>query len=633
MPYDISASDPWADNDWTYNPAQRIKASRRWAAVGITDAQLMLIHRLLPDYERHIEELKKKSQSVRNDALHKWRKTVTEALLKHVLFDDLVRDSTLSTEEQVKKYHDIASRIIKKFQNHKNQKVDKKEPSTATITQGDDVDVDIDDDRKDDTLGSADQHGSYKLLFQLLKFSGTISGQKLFEDENKDKVAVRSQELCDAGEIKSTNPGGADRKALKELWLELSEDERNDYDRKALDAKQDELLALIYSLLKEIELFLGPATFLLVYTFRNELDGVESGCINVSNDKLQTIGSILNPDFANQLRTWADIHMPRHPVRQLRHTFAKNSDGIIFFPRVDLQQTPLSKLKILMDEYFYSLWVQANDGATPCPDLPYSEISKNVNQYFDTERWPSLPTLSCPPTEMSDVETILMATYLKNNSCEGTPNPFYFRPSTARSPTIPNPSLLNDGENPELPNLPNLDNDDQADSIPELQRAAIPETDDGDDDHAPLNDGDKLEATKPPNPDDDNEANITSTQGNIIQNDNEDKPMDLANPEDESAPRSNKDETLGDAPCSEDESEQSKPQKHMTKTRRPKDKPTAATISKELEVRRGACDRKASTRIASANKIGPSPVKPTSSKKRARNLNDKTEQPKGKKAR
>ncbi|SJL15311.1 uncharacterized protein ARMOST_18804 [Armillaria ostoyae] len=593
MPYDISASDPWADDDWTYNPAQRIKASRRWAAVGITDAQLTLIHRLLPDYERRIEELKKKSQSVRNDVLHKWRKTATEALLKHVLFDDLVRDSTLSAEEQVKKYHDIASRIIKKFQNHKNQKVDKKEPSTATITQGDDVDVDIDDDRKDDTLGSADQRGSYKLLFQLLKFSGTISGQKLFEDENKDKVAVRSQELHDAGEIKGANPGGADRKALKELWLELSEDERNDYDRKALDAKQDvfahrkELPALIYSLLKEIELFLGPAAFLLVYTFRNELDGVESGCINVSNDKLQTIGSILNPDFVNQLRTWADIHMP----------------------------------------------LQANDGAMPCPDLPYSEISKNVNQYFDTERWPSLPTLSCPPTEMSDVETILMATYLKNNSCEGTPNPFYFRPSTACSPTIPNPSLLNDGENPELPNLPNLDNDDQADSIPELQRAAIPETDDGDDDPAPLNDGDKLEATKPPNPDDDNEADITSTQGDIIQNDNEDKPMDLANPEDESAPRSNKDETLGDAPCSEDESEQSKPQKRMTKTRRPKDKPTAATISKELEVRRGARDHKASTRIASANKIGPSPVKPTSSKKRARNLNDETEQPKGKKAR
>ncbi len=78
-------------------------------AIGITDTQLTLVHRLLPDYERRIEELKSKSKNTQNEALNQWRKTATEAMLKHSLFDNLVRNASLSAEDQVKKYHDIAS--------------------------------------------------------------------------------------------------------------------------------------------------------------------------------------------------------------------------------------------------------------------------------------------------------------------------------------------------------------------------------------------------------------------------------------------------------------------------------------------------------------------------------------------
>lgn len=109
MPYDISASDPWADDDWIYNPTEWIKASKKWMAIGITDAQLMLVHRLLPDYEQHIKELKSKSKNAQNEALNQWWKTATEAMLKHSLFNNLIRNASLRAEDQVKKYHNIAS--------------------------------------------------------------------------------------------------------------------------------------------------------------------------------------------------------------------------------------------------------------------------------------------------------------------------------------------------------------------------------------------------------------------------------------------------------------------------------------------------------------------------------------------
>ncbi len=86
-------------------------------------------------------------------------------------------------------------------------------------------------------------------------------------------------------------------------------------------------------------------------------------------DKSKRIGSLVDPDFGNQLCAWADMHLPcrywhRHiipvltlqlpgrPVKQLRHTFSHNSNGVVLFPHIDLQQMPLSKLKVLMDDYF-----------------------------------------------------------------------------------------------------------------------------------------------------------------------------------------------------------------------------------------------------------------------------------------
>lgn len=86
---------------------------------------------------------------------------------------------------------------------------------------------------------SSEQGYSYKSLFQLLKFSGMVSGQKLFKEENKDWIATRSEKLCKARQVKGGNTGGTDQKTLKELWLELHEDKHKEYDQRALDVKQD----------------------------------------------------------------------------------------------------------------------------------------------------------------------------------------------------------------------------------------------------------------------------------------------------------------------------------------------------------------------------------------------------------
>ncbi len=209
-------------------------------------------------------------------------------------------------------------------------------------------------------------------------------------------------------------------------------------------------------------------------TFSSISNSIFVPSINVSMDRSKRIGSLVDPDFGNQLCAWADMHLPRRywhrhiipvltlqlpgcPVKQLRHTFSHNSNGVVLFPRIDLQQTPLSKLKVLMDDIFFIHYgvsnlvdicaviyllntppVKAHEGITPCPDIPYAQLSSNPGQYYDTERWPSLPTISCSPTEMGDVKTILMSAYLKNTSCEGAPDPFKFRHASTDLPPAPN---------------------------------------------------------------------------------------------------------------------------------------------------------------------------------------------------
>ncbi|KAK0215112.1 hypothetical protein IW262DRAFT_1465909 [Armillaria fumosa] len=536
------------------------------------DAHLMLIHRLLPDYEQHIVNFSKKSKSVRNNAINQWQKTATEALLKHPLFDELVWDPKLSTEDQVKKYHDIASHIIKKFQNHKNQKIDKKEPTVATaITQDDE---DEDNDQKDNTASSLDCH-QYKLLFQLLKFSGSISGQKIFDNENKDAIAARSCELHNAGEVKGGNPGAADQKALKELWLQLSDDEREEYERRALEAKRDifrhEVPVLLYELLKELQDLIGPAVFMLVFAFCNEADAISSGCVNVSFDASQKIKDILNADFGAQVQAWADICLPHEyhacsrPQRSLQYKFVQNIDGIVLFPHVDLQQTPLTKVKVLIDKYFYSLW-----GCYTMPRAPYANIATNPAQYYDVSRWPSLPLISCPPSEMGAVETIMMSTYLKDNSSEGALNPFYFHlvspdhsDSTAIPPMLPTagstvskndpiPEAPEHNDSPTPEQVEKDDDFDRAQSPKPLEEPSSPKEDEDELDAVPSND-DKPTEMKPHQPD---KKGLKQRRGDGKPNqvasnkhDNDKNPVNDNKPSDNDSPGDNNNPGDNDKPC------------------------------------------------------------------------------------
>lgn len=135
--------------------------------------------------------------------------------------------------------------------------------------------------------------------------------------------------------------------------------------------------------------------------------------INVSTDKWKRIGSLIDPDFGNQLHAWADMHLLCRywhchiipvltlqllgcPVKQLWHTFSHNSNGVVLFPHIDLQQTPLSKLKVLMDDYFYSLWGEHSSRHLCCYIFAEHTTSKSPWRHYTLPRYPLCSAVNQP---------------------------------------------------------------------------------------------------------------------------------------------------------------------------------------------------------------------------------------------
>ncbi len=82
----------------------------------------------------------------------------------------------------------------------------------------------------------------YHNLKGLLKFLGLVSGQKIFEESNATAIQMHAAELLSTGAVKNDNCGGANRKAISQLWNKLSDANHDHYDELALRTKNDRLM-------------------------------------------------------------------------------------------------------------------------------------------------------------------------------------------------------------------------------------------------------------------------------------------------------------------------------------------------------------------------------------------------------
>ncbi|SJL02895.1 uncharacterized protein ARMOST_06236 [Armillaria ostoyae] len=378
MPYDLTSDNPWENDDWTFSTVplkDRVTANKRWKTAGLNDEHLTLCHCLLPDYKDVTCESEDLPKAQRNTNLRAWRKVAVTALLKHSIFDNLVRHPGSTEAERSVAYVEIEAKLTKKFHNHQYQKAAKKtsttEPSRSAAPD------------TDNNMMTVSSLKDFKLLVQLLKLLGTISAQKIFDDINREAIQTRVKQLIATNQIAAGNPGGADRHALKQLWEEISDEEWSQYEQMALEAVQNietsELPGLMFQLLKELACFLGPAAFMFVFACCDATGTINLG-INVSTNQSCKIPDAFGPTFGSLVRDWASKHLPDDAHR---HQSCK-------------------------------------------PDLSYDDLSCNPEDYYDTVKWASLAPITCAPMDMDVVQTLLLAKFFKEKSNENVDVPFQF---------------------------------------------------------------------------------------------------------------------------------------------------------------------------------------------------------------
>ncbi|KAK0211504.1 hypothetical protein IW262DRAFT_1468045 [Armillaria fumosa] len=305
------------------------------------------------------------------------------ALLKHRIFNNIVHCPESSEEERCIAYVSVEAKLNKKFHNHKYQKVTKNSMASRQSSSH------RQPDHNDSGSKAVSNPKDLKLLVQLLKFSGTISAQKIFDDHHRESIQARAKELLETGQVMARNSGGADRHALKQLWEEAGEEEQEQCEQMALEAIQDQL-----------NHFLGPATFMFTFACCNAQGMIDSGCINVSWDDSHKIQDSLAPNFLNQVSEWANINLPVHAHKDV-----------------------------------------------PCPPtLSFVNLQTHPEDYYDVEKWSGLPLMTAAPKDMDPIEALVLAKFLQEHSNNSAREPFCFYDAVAPSlPSAPAKAICNQG--------------------------------------------------------------------------------------------------------------------------------------------------------------------------------------------
>ncbi|KAJ7937742.1 hypothetical protein B0H13DRAFT_1852375 [Mycena leptocephala] len=236
------------------------------------------------------ELLQKLGASVRGVELTRWKQSIATKALGTSAFADL-DVSTIPRTEWFKM-------IVRKYTNYFNnvyRKSHPEEPPASALIKNN----------------------------PLLKFTSILNGRQLFARDFHDEIgAIAAQRVADTG----INAAAAHQIALKEMWDALSAEEKSDWDSQAEDeaadveSNQKEFSTNIHLALRSLCQggLLGDAEMVLFYGFRDTKNG----------DLLAgTPGS---------------FHVTSVTV---------DEDGTVNFPSVDLDNTPVANIRVLLEDY------------------------------------------------------------------------------------------------------------------------------------------------------------------------------------------------------------------------------------------------------------------------------------------
>ncbi|KAJ6563393.1 hypothetical protein DFH09DRAFT_1278994 [Mycena vulgaris] len=246
-----------------------------------------------------------------------------------------------------------------------------------------------------------------------------LTARQLYERDEKDGVLTLADSLK---QTTGGNAAGCYQSALKTLWTTTQPDIKGKYEEAArsqaltvdISRNQRDFEANIGGTLQDLctNGALGPAEMVLLASFRTPSGELATFVVHGHSDENQRSFTDFAPGFSAVRSQWDAFSAQPLPRRSLKDredwdTIPTNATGVPVFPAVDFEETTRSGLIQIIDLFRRVSWaVNHHENHTwPSDDvydsLPYEELAKRPDDFYDTQLFPLRPTLGNPFQEMA----------------------------------------------------------------------------------------------------------------------------------------------------------------------------------------------------------------------------------------
>ncbi|KAJ6524943.1 hypothetical protein B0H19DRAFT_1085066 [Mycena capillaripes] len=263
----------------------------------------------------------------------------------------------------------------------------------------------------------------------LLKFTSILNGRQLFARDFHDEIgAIATQRVADTG----INAAAAHQIVLKEMWDALSAEEKSDWDSQAEDEAADvesgnedrrnqkEFSTSIHLALRSLCQggFLGDAEMILFYGFRDTRNGdLLAGTVHghSKHNKTHFGGDALEQTYGIPWSKFAESAIPHTsgPPVSTSASATVDEDGTVNFPSVDLDNTPVANVRVLLEDYLEQCWIHRTLGTPNELPVPWEDICAEPGKFYDDQKF-VFPTPLKNPQTMNTVETLILGEFFNS---------------------------------------------------------------------------------------------------------------------------------------------------------------------------------------------------------------------------
>ncbi|KAJ3710756.1 hypothetical protein C8R42DRAFT_781348 [Lentinula raphanica] len=229
------------------------------------------------------------------------------------------------------------------------------------------------------------------------KLTGPLAGRDLYERAHKNEIKASAKD-GDTG-----NAAGNYQRALKQRWLEIGQEERRVWERRALDQAQDVdgnqelLLSIVNHMFMSMAKCgrFGEMEFVTLLAMRSTNGTLHARAVSggTSGQEFQETLEDWGGHYLDPFRDWADGVLPR--VQEDVSLIRRDEAGYPVFPvHIQTLETPAKDLQRFVKTYFNLLYRAQYD-----EELPWEELYEKPEDFYDVIKY-NLPVALKDPVAM-----------------------------------------------------------------------------------------------------------------------------------------------------------------------------------------------------------------------------------------